>query len=451
MPDSVPKSTATSASLAPRRVAAACCGRDPSHARASLTGEPIPRRHHTARHGSAARGAAGRAASAANGTPSVAEEQLGHQAAAGVHQGCPAAQRHTRYRVWRQLGRGSPAGRGLKRRWRVHRRLLAVLQQELGSVPRHCSRDGRGRLLCTIWSCLPGCLLSATTKGHFDAFANPTNSVGTLAREEGFLAPPSLPAHRFPIRVSCLLAVQDSAYYFGGDSNLHRGLNFESPLSGLPYFDRSSDGYERISAYRFHARDPLVMVDGGSLVWRVGAQPSGPGQTKCGNLQPPSFPGPIPPSPPGPPSGPTPPPTPPPSPPGPPAVVGCADGTCEALCDVAGVRGCAAEWDTATSMRSPKSAGAAGCGGGLGKCKVPADACAPGWEVCLSNVTGALGPADLRKRLSGGKCSGGHPGRFVAGMSHAQPKWEHLKTQACPPGPQDGDNGCLRAVGHSSR
>lgn len=128
-----------------------------------------------------------------------------------------------------------------------------------------------------------------------------------------------------------LVRIQDSAYYFGGDSNIHRGLTFHTPLSGLPFFERTTDGYERISAYRFHARDPLVMVDGGSLVWRVGARPEGPGQTKCGNPQPPAFPGKVPPSPPPPPNGPpgpSPPPPVPPGPPGPPAAVGCADGTC---------------------------------------------------------------------------------------------------------------------------
>lgn len=76
----------------------------------------------------------------------------------------------------------------------------------------------------------------------------------------------------------------DSAYYFGVDTDLQRPLLYSTPLSGLPYFARTSDGFERLSAYRFHAQDPLVFTDGGVLVWRVGAQPSGPGQTKCGNI-----------------------------------------------------------------------------------------------------------------------------------------------------------------------
>lgn len=75
----------------------------------------------------------------------------------------------------------------------------------------------------------------------------------------------------------------DSAYYFGVDTDMHRALPYATPLAGLPFFERTKDGYERLSAYRFHAQDPLVFTDGGSLVWRVGAQPSGPGQTKCGN------------------------------------------------------------------------------------------------------------------------------------------------------------------------
>lgn len=75
----------------------------------------------------------------------------------------------------------------------------------------------------------------------------------------------------------------DSAYYFGVDTDLGRALPYATPLAGLPYFARTDDGFERLSTYRFHAQDPLVFTDGGSLVWRVGAEASGPGQTKCGS------------------------------------------------------------------------------------------------------------------------------------------------------------------------
>ena len=73
----------------------------------------------------------------------------------------------------------------------------------------------------------------------------------------------------------------DSAYYFGADSG-NGLLTFQTPLNGLTVGERTDDGIERLSAYRFHASDPLAMADGGRLVWRVGAQGE-PGTTKCGN------------------------------------------------------------------------------------------------------------------------------------------------------------------------
>jgi hypothetical protein len=77
----------------------------------------------------------------------------------------------------------------------------------------------------------------------------------------------------------------DSAFYFGGDTSLHRGLTFANALAGLPFFAR--DGVvERLSAYRFHASDPLVFADGGRLVWRVGEghqpQPESGGTQRAG-------------------------------------------------------------------------------------------------------------------------------------------------------------------------
>jgi hypothetical protein len=73
----------------------------------------------------------------------------------------------------------------------------------------------------------------------------------------------------------------DSAYYFGADSG-DGGIPFQTPFNGLTQFERTTDGYERISAYRFHNTDPLVMSDGGKLQWRVGAKGDA-GTTKCGN------------------------------------------------------------------------------------------------------------------------------------------------------------------------
>ena len=77
----------------------------------------------------------------------------------------------------------------------------------------------------------------------------------------------------------------DSGYYFGADSGDPVGVLFANALSGLTLFQRSAP-FERLSAYRFHSADPLVMVDGGSLTWQVGCEAHA-GATKCGNPLPP--------------------------------------------------------------------------------------------------------------------------------------------------------------------
>lgn len=229
----------------------------------------------------------------------------------------------------------------------------------------------------------------------------------------------------------------DSGFYFGADSGDPIGIPFFSALAGLPLFERVAP-YERLSAYRFHNTDPLVFTDGGALTWQVGSQGS-PGFFKCGNpksvhrdfddtslgrtLSPVnvttsawtfvfSF-------------------TPPPPPP--PGSSGCADATCDAFCDIDGISGCVASWNSTPSLRSP-STGAA-CGGSLGVCASPADACAKGWSVCLSNATTGL--ATFRSRMSSAQCavnSGHTPLRFVSAMSHA--------VEPCPPSPVTTDNGC---------
>jgi hypothetical protein len=75
----------------------------------------------------------------------------------------------------------------------------------------------------------------------------------------------------------------DSGYYFGADSGDELGTLFHTPLSGLTTFVRDGPD-EKLSAYRFHNHDPLVMADGGKLTWQVGCnQTLRPGVTKCGN------------------------------------------------------------------------------------------------------------------------------------------------------------------------
>ena len=239
----------------------------------------------------------------------------------------------------------------------------------------------------------------------------------------------------------------DSGYYFGADSGDAVGVQFFNTLSGLPLFQRA-DPYERLSAFRFHNTDPLVFTDGGSLTWQVGSQGS-PGHFKCGNRVPDGyevevdagaragrvlsavnvttsawvflFPTVTPPRP-------------------PPSDVGCADATCDAFCDVVGVAGCEATWAGVPSMRAPRTGAA--CGGTSGLCAAPADACAPGWSICLANAT-AIVPAlaALRSRMSAEQCAidgGPVPRRFAAGMSHA--------VQPCPSAPVTADNGCTTGL-----
>jgi hypothetical protein len=268
----------------------------------------------------------------------------------------------------------------------------------------------------------------------------------------------------------------DSAYYFGADSG-DNGIPFQTAFNGLTQFDRAKDGYERISAYRFHNNDPLVMVDGGRLQWRVGAKGE-PGTTKCGNPLPkqgePTFDGvhgmppllmagdvnvegevkvvdeevmdeevmdeerkaklgrqltPISltsyawvftftPSPtPLPPSLPTPAPTPPPTPVPPPVPTpnsGCSVGYCSGFCTLPKVRACAAVWTGAKEMRMAKTGGRCG---GTKQCAAPADACDEGWDMCAA----ANGTTSLPAFASGvtpAQCAA-LQGMYVGGMSHA--------------------------------
>ena len=277
----------------------------------------------------------------------------------------------------------------------------------------------------------------------------------------------------------------------------------------MTQFNRS-DPFERVSAYRFHAADPLVMWDGGMLTWQVGAS-AHPGATKCGNAAlsfggappPPLFapranasralspvnvttyawllryPGPFacdnatgaptcaaaassaagsswrggdccappPPAPPGP-APPPPPPPPPPTPtpvPGPPAEVGCASGFCYAFCGNAAVRGCAAVAPTGADLRTPPSG--APCGGPLGPCAASlADACAPGWALCLAGA--ASDPAQIarfRANMSAAECGAAAGAAFVGAMSHGRAAWSGLPPKPCPPAPVGDDNGCAAA------
>ena len=132
-------------------------------------------------------------------------------------------------------------------------------------------------------------------------------------------------------------------------------------------------------------------------------------------------PGPLPPPPPEPPSG-------------------CADGTCDAFCQHDDVQGCAATLAAPASMRAAATGKA--CGGVLGPCAAPADACAPGWRVCLSDFSSAPLSADgFRARMTADQCASEDGGRYLGAMSHGNPAWAP-PGGSCPASPNSGDNGC---------
>ena len=281
----------------------------------------------------------------------------------------------------------------------------------------------------------------------------------------------------------------DSSFWFSAASGYPASLPFQHPNSGLTFFSRRNNT-ERISAYRFFDNEVVGFSDGGRLVWRVGDQTS-----KChttGTASPIGSPSavritsyawlytwpngrPVVPLTPLPQahmsytcrgsqcvalpdasgahwnadcsgacSSPAPPPV-----PGPPAIVGCSSGQCDAFCNSSNtVHGCLAMWDGVVSLRAPPTGRP--CGGRLGPCTSPADACAPGWALCLShaNASGSESRADVASFLKGmgpQLCREGDPRMFLAAMQHADPAWSALPPSPCPPAPQEGDNGCRPA------
>ena len=101
---------------------------------------------------------------------------------------------------------------------------------------------------------------------------------------------------------------------------------------------------------------------------------------------------------------------------GDPAVVGCADGQREGFADLKKnprVAGCMGTWDGAKSLQA-KPTGKA-CGDDGEKCAVPADVCAPGWNVCGETDMAK----DLREHTSVKECHNAGPGRFNAAISHS--------------------------------
>lgn len=207
------------------------------------------------------------------------------------------------------------------------------------------------------------------------------------------------------------------------------GAPYQHPSSGILHFsadyDAKPSAVERFSGYRFFDAEMVGVDDGGQFGWDNGCAGyiTWPSINKCGEH-------PLPPAPP-PPFG----------PPGPPKEVGCADGTCEAFCETSSVHGCGVSWSGKQSMRAARTGN---CTGGLPKphCAVPADACADGWEPCLSGDN-----ADARSRfmndITAAQC-GGSWGAWAAAMSHA-PLDAHNSTdhEFCPNNTALApDNGC---------
>jgi iron(II)-dependent oxidoreductase len=187
-------------------------------------------------------------------------------------------------------------------------------------------------------------------------------------------------------------------------AGLVRGGSYYTAVGSMWYFPNDS---KRVSA---QTHNKLLLMDSsydrhGAVGFRCVAD----------------APGPLPPPPPEPPSG-------------------CADGTCDAFCQHADVQGCAASLTSPVSMRAPATGKA--CGGELGPCAAPADACAPGWKICLSDFTNPSLSADgFRARLTADQCASEDGGKYIAAMSHGNPAWAP-PGGSCPTTPNSGDNNC---------
>lgn len=117
-------------------------------------------------------------------------------------------------------------------------------------------------------------------------------------------------------------------------------------------------------------------------------------------------------------------------------MVGCSDGTCEALCTHSHVRGCGAHWSGPVSLREAVTGHACGSAPHA-PCKAPADACGPGWGLCLSHAAPGLDTLAFLSSIDAATCAS-PPGGFVAAMSHAP-----IGATTCPnPANHSRDNGC---------
>lgn len=95
--------------------------------------------------------------------------------------------------------------------------------------------------------------------------------------------------------------------------------------------------------------------------------------------------------------------------------VGCSDGSCEGFCNHPNVHGCGATWTGATDLRKGKTGSP--CGGAL-PCVAAADACAPGWGLCLSHSSPGLDTKSFLTAMDPQSCSSSNE-VFVAAMSYS--------------------------------
>lgn len=97
-------------------------------------------------------------------------------------------------------------------------------------------------------------------------------------------------------------------------------------------------------------------------------------------------------------------------------IIGCADGKREGFADIKefpDIAGCNASWEGVANLRAPATGNA--CGNDLKPCKVPADACAPGWHIC-----GQDGSIEEISRIGAERCANAGDGRYVAAISHCK-------------------------------
>lgn len=114
---------------------------------------------------------------------------------------------------------------------------------------------------------------------------------------------------------------------------------------------------------------------------------------------------------------------------GDPAVVGCSDGQREGFADLERfpeVAGCLGRWGGGSSLVYPRRSDEP-CGDDSARdCSAPVEVCALGWHLCgavdpvaLREGSEEVDHVNLRAYVTADECDAAGPGRFNAGLSHA--------------------------------